>query len=178
MTAPGSSDADQTPKETSRTGWLKAALVVSLAFNLFVIGAIGAHHWWHEGHRHYGRISGPGFAQLLPRPFFAELTDKRRDELRALMHAHRQEFGDARKQMRLAARDIAGALVAEPFDQALFDKALKAFVATGHSFIDLGVGVAGDVVAQLTPDERKKLGGQLMLRTKNGWRLHRDGKPD
>ena len=146
----------------SRCGWLKAGLVVSLAFNLFVIGAVSAHRYWWEHHRHHGLLRGPAFTQLLPRPFFFGLADKRRDELRMLMRAHRQEFFDGRGRMRLAARDVADALDAQPFDQARFDKALQAFAATGHTLIDTGAEVVADVVGHLTPDEKKKLGEQLL----------------
>lgn len=160
MTTTGAS-ADGDRPGRSRIGWWKAALVVSLAFNLFVIGALGARHYWWE-HHHRGHLRGPPFTQLLPRPFFFSLADKRRDELRALMRAHRPEFFAGRANMSLAARDVAAALVAEPFDQARFDKALQGFAASGHALMDTGMKVVADVVGHLSPDERKKLGEQLM----------------
>lgn len=167
MTAPEASETSQKTKRP-RAGWWKAGLVVSLAFNLFVIGAVGAHRYWWEHHRHHGPLRGPAFTQLLPRPFFFGLADKRRDELRMLMRSHRQEFLDGRARMRLAARNVADALDAQPFDQARFDKALQAFAVTGHTLIDTGTEVVADVVGHLTPDEKKKLGEQLMRAARQG----------
>jgi len=164
MTAPEAPATSQ-DKRPSRNGWLKVALVVSLAFNLFVIGAVGAHRYLWEHHRHHGPLGRPAFTQLLPRSFFFEMADKRRDELRTVMRAHRPAFFDGRTKMRLAARDVAGALSSEPFDQARFDKALQGFAATGHALIDTGMKVVADVVGHLTPEERKKLGEQLMQDT-------------
>jgi len=161
MTAPEAS-TDGHDIGRPRAGWWKVALVVSLAFNLFVIGAVGARHYWWEHHRHHGHLHGPPFTQLLSSPFFFSLGDKRRDELRTLMHMHRPEFFAGRAHMRLAARDVAAALIAQPFDQARFDKALQGFAASGHALMDTGMKVVTDVVGHLSPDEKKKLGEQLM----------------
>ena len=166
MTAPETSGTGQGTK-WPRAGWWKAGLVVSLAFNLFVIGAVGARHYWWEHHHHHRPLDRPAFTQLLPRPFFFALADERRDELRTLMRTHRQDFFAGRMHMRLAARNVADALVAEPFDQARFDKALQDFAATGHTLMDTGMTVVSDVVAHLTPAEKKKLGDELMRATAN-----------
>ena len=171
MTTPEQPETRRAFLSRLRGGWLSAILVVSLAFNLFVIGAVAAHHIWDRRHAHHvGRISGPGFTQLLPRRFFAELADGRRDELRTLIRQHRHEFSQGRTRLRQTARAVADALGAEPFDQAKLDQALQAFAKTGHSLIDMGASVAQDVISRLTPAERKKLAEQLVLRSRTGSR--------
>jgi len=169
MTTPQRPDARPAFMSRLRGGWLSALLIVSLAFNLFVLGAVIAHHIWD---RHHGdRINGPGFTQLLPHRFFAELSDSRRDELVKLIRQHRHEFGRGRAKLRQAARAVADALEAEPFDQAKLDQALQDFAKTGHALIDMGASVAQDVVSHLTPAERKKLAERLKLRSRAGSRL-------
>ncbi len=171
MTAPEQPGSRPAAPYRFRSGWLSAILVVSLAFNLFVIGAVAAHHIWDRHHEHdVGRINGPGFAQLLPRRFFAQLSDSRRDELLTLMRQHRDEFRQDRTQLRRAARAVADALGAEHFDQAKLDQALQAFADTGHTLIDMGSNVARDVVSRLTPAERKMLAEQVVLRSRIGSR--------
>jgi uncharacterized membrane protein len=167
MTAPDTPQADPPAQVRSRPSWLMAVLVVSLAFNLFVIGAVAAHHlWWRDDGHRMGRISGPGFTQLLPRRFFAEISADRRNELQALMREHRNEFRDGRHALRVAARAVADALDAEPFDQARLDAALHDFTESGHALIDMGAKVAGDVISRLSADERKNLAEQLLLRSR------------
>lgn len=166
MSVPQSPEIGQPRELARRPGWLMAILVVSLAFNLFVIGAIAAHHmWWRNGGMRMGHIVGPGITQLLPRRFFSEISDDRRHELQALMRGHRREFRDGRNALRLAARSVADTLAAEPFDQTRFDAALRTFTNAGHSLIDMGVKVAQEVVSGLTAEERKLLAEQLLRRS-------------
>jgi uncharacterized membrane protein len=166
MSVPQSPETGQPQEQPRRRGWLMAVLVVSLALNLFVIGAIAAQHMgWRDGDRRVGRMIGPGFTQLLPRRFFFEISNDRRHELRTLMRGHRGEFRDGRNELRLAARSVADALAAEPFDQARLDAALQTFAAGGHSLIDIGVKVAREVVSGLTAEERKLLAKQLLRRS-------------
>ena len=171
MTTPGQPEGRTAFLSRLRGGWFSVILVVSLAFNLFVIGAVVAHHIWdrHNGH-HGDRIAGPGFTQLLPRRFFAQLADDRRDELVKLIRQHRHEFSQGRTKLRQDARAVADALEVEPFDQAKLDQALQGFAKTGHTLIDMGASVAQDVVSRLTPAERKELAEQLKLRSRTGSR--------
>ena len=123
------SDA-QAPK-TRRWSWVWIALIASLAINLAVVAAIVSHQTVGP-HRHRS-ITGPGFTQILPRAFFRELDDDRRDELVGELREHRKGFRDLRKNVREKARDVASALRAEPYDEAAVTKALELYEAEAQS---------------------------------------------
>jgi len=99
--------------------WMKVLLVVSLAVNLAVAGAVGTAIW---RFRHGGplatayAVSGPGnliaFAASLPHGRRQEIWQRTTDE-RRLLRALRAE-------LRAARLDVQTSLTADPFDVARF----------------------------------------------------------
>jgi uncharacterized membrane protein len=169
--------APATPRRAPR--WLTGLLIVSLAFNLFVIGAVIAHHFgWREGGMRHARFASPAFTQLLPRRFFSDLGEERRRELVALMQAHRREFRRDQGELKDSAQAVAEALAAEPFDAARLDQALDDFAGRGRALVDMGAAIAKEVAGKLTPEERKMLAEHLRKRSERRARKPAKDKDD
>lgn len=162
------SDA-QAPK-TRRWSWVWIALIASLAINLAIVAAIVAHKA--VGPHPHRSITGPGFTQILPRAFFRELDDDRRDELVGELREHRKGFRDLRKSVREKARDVASALRADPYDEAAVTKALEVYEAEAQTMVGRGREIAGNFFKRLTPDERKLIADQIERKTmsKRRWK--------
>lgn len=143
--------------------WWGLLLVASLALNLLVGGAIAAHFLFPE---RLERMAGLNFAQLLPRRFFGDLSRERRKELLNVLKSYRDGFKDGREEMQTAALAIADALDAEPYDAVKTEAAVKSFADVGGGLIADGAKVANDVLARLTPEERKLLAQRLRERGK------------
>ena len=148
------------PARKRRWSWVWVVLAVSLALNLAVLAAIVSHSFWGGG-RHHHRISGPGYTQILPRAFFRQLAESRRDELVGELREHRKEFRGLRSDLRDKARAIAAALRAEPFDQASLDAAMQNFEASSNGMINRGGEIARNLFAKLTPEERKLMADEI-----------------
>ena len=144
-----------------RWSWGRLLLVASLALNLLVGGAIAARFAFPD---RMGRMEGLSFAQLLPRRFFGDLTRERRKELLAVLKTYRDGFKGGRDGMEQASLVIADALEAEPYDPAATQAAVNGFAAIGGTLINDGAKVAMDVLAKLSPEERKLLAQRLRER--------------
>ncbi len=173
--------APQTPRKR-RWSWVWLALLVSLALNLAVAAAVIAHNFWGPGGRHHQhRITGPGYTQVLPRAFFRQLDEARRDELVGELREHRREFRGLRRDLREKARGIAAALKAEPFDQAALESAMIDFEQASGSMITRGGEIARGLFAKLTPQERKIMAEEIERKSMPGrrWqRLKEEGKDE
>ena len=134
--------------------WLMPLLVASLGFNLVIVGAGVSGHFW-PGHDE--RKSSHSLADLMPRSFFRDLDDQRRDELVEVFRARKTEWREERRALRDAAAALADALEREPFDPQLAQSAIADHAGRSHRLIDVGAAVAEDLVGNLTPAERRDL---------------------
>lgn len=99
---------------------LLIALGVSLLANMFMGGFIAA------------RLSGP--ALLEGRKPARHRVDRRDRPLRVLFEHHRDDFKRSRRDVMGARRQVADALVSDPFDRAALASALDALqAATGEA---------------------------------------------
>ena len=152
---------DQLPVQVAprrRRRWVGIVLLISLALNLLVVGFFVAHKLRPDKYR---RISGPGYTQIIPRRFFFDVDRSRRGELVQAMRSHRKEFTGYRKQLRAAAKKVADALAAEPFDQAALDEALKGYQQEAVGMIEKGGKIGQTFFAMLSDDERKLLAKRI-----------------
>jgi uncharacterized membrane protein len=136
---------------TPRT--LRWGLVASLALNVLVIGAVAGTLCFSRK----GGPDGPGFKGSPLLGFARTLPRERADMIR-------QKFADAQPGMetaRKAVRDARGTvrtlLPADNFDQAAFNAALENLVQAETGVARSKKGLFGDVVGQLSPEERKAL---------------------
>lgn len=152
---------DQQPTQNAaprRRRWLGLLLLVSLALNLLVAGAIIAHKLRPEKYR---RISGPGYTQIIPRKFFFDVGRDRRAELIEAMRQHRKTFRGHRRDLRASALKIAETLEAEPFDRAALETTLDGYRNQAVEMIDEGGRIGRSFFDLLSPGERKLLAKRI-----------------
>jgi Spy/CpxP family protein refolding chaperone len=136
-------------------------LVISLALNLVALGAIGTRAFVNE---RIERLAGPSHTQLVPRRFLADISKQRREELRQVFRGYRGAFRESRESLRAAALGLAGVLEASPTDDPAIAAKIDAFANAGTTIIGEGAKAARDMVAKLTPEERKLLGKRIRER--------------
>lgn len=156
-------DETQSAPQKPRSRWWSILLVASLALNLLFAGAIAARWFTQE---RVERLTGGSYTQLLPRRFLADLPRERRQDILAMLGAHRKAFRDGRTELRNAAVAIAAALEAEPYNADAAAKALDDFNAVASGLVTKGSDVARQVLATLSPEERKKLAQRIRERAR------------
>lgn len=144
--------------------WIKWALVASVALNLFFIGAATTRYFMPGGPE---RMAMSSQMQLFPRKFFAELDKPRRTELLRVFRSYDPAFREGRAAARAQIRELAAALDAEPYDAAKVQAAVEGFTARSNSLAASGGEAAMTLIGKLTPEERKLLARQLILREDN-----------
>jgi uncharacterized membrane protein len=159
--------------ETSRR-WLKLALVASVALNLVFVGAGVTRYFMPGGPE---RMAMGSQMQLFPRKFFSELDKPRRVELLRVFRGYDPAFREGRAAAREQIKELAAALAAEPYDPAKVQAAVEGFTARSASLAASGGEAAMALIGKLSPDERKLLAQQLLLREEN-MRGLRAAKPD
>jgi len=163
------------PKEPARRfNWLAAALIVSLAFNLLVIGAAAARYYAGSAPERY---QGMGQMQIIPRKFLGEMERERKMELFGVFRDYRPAFRDGRRAMREDILAIAAALEAEPYDGEKLKQAVAQFSGRGAELAATGGEAALALIGKLTPGERKLLATHIRLREDRG-RQGRKQKPE
>ncbi|CAN5212398.1 hypothetical protein BH10PSE7_BH10PSE7_04010 [soil metagenome] len=141
--------------------WLLPLLVVSLALNLLVGGAIAVRLLAPD---RVERFTGTRFSPLVPRSFIAALPDDRRKEFTAILSRNRTEFREAFAAMRESALGFAAALEKQPYDEAQAIAAIDGYGEKGAGLIHRGNGVTADLVRKLTPEERLLLAAKVRER--------------
>jgi uncharacterized membrane protein len=132
---------------------LRFALMVSLALNVLIIGAVagaflmGRHHHG-RGHWHKG---GPlaGFARTLP--------DERGDVLRQQIESNQTKLEPLRKEENAARDEARSVLMTEPFDIEKFKAALARKADADAREKRARMEQFAEMVATLTPEERRQL---------------------
>lgn len=152
MSSPESPPVAPTSSWTRR--WLVPLLVASIAFNLVIVGAALSGHFWPS----HGERSGfHRSADLIPRQFFHDLDEERREELAAIFRVKRPEFRQEYRSLNEAAAALADALEREPFDPQAAQSAIAEHTSRSHRLVDLGAAVAGKLIDALTAEERRAM---------------------
>lgn len=155
------SDAAPDPGSRPRWPWWRIVLVASLALNLLVGGAVASRFFMQERMQRFGGISN---VQLIPRHFLGALPRERRSELLAVFRGSAGRIKAERQASRQAAMNLAGALETEPYDEAKVRAVAEEFGAAGNRVIAQGIAAAMEVIAKLTPEERKLLAEHIRKR--------------
>jgi uncharacterized membrane protein len=155
-------------------GRLKLLLIVSLALNLLVIGALAGAFLMgpRRGHWHGGRSEDfglLGFARTLPAD--------RRSEIRKSVQRDRAALKPLWREMRKARENAAAVIVAEPYDKDKVKAAFDAIGAAESRLREAGVAILLNTAEQLTPDERRALGEWWVKKRGRHFRF-RDDKDD
>jgi uncharacterized membrane protein len=130
---------------------LTAALIGSLALNLFLGGILVAASLRHHGP---GWHRGPPDMMALMRGHGDEATE-------AARAAHRDALRERFDQVRAARAAVADALVAEPFDAAALDVALDDLRNASAEAQGEFHRAFADVAATLSADERRTLAKRM-----------------
>lgn len=137
-----------------RRGWVTAALVGSLALNMF-LGAILVTAW--ARHHGPGWHRGPPDMMTLMRGHGDEATE-------AARAAHRDTLRDHFDRVRAARGAVADALVAEPFDADALNAALDGLKAASIEAQEEFHRAFADVAATLSADERRAMAERMRRR--------------
>ena len=158
---------DPVPVARTRWHWWRIVLIVSLALNLLVGGAVVSRFFMHEHMQRFGGISN---VQLIPRHFLSDLPRERRAELLTVFRGHAAKIRAERQASRAAAAKLADVLEAEPYDEAKLRVVAAEFGDTGNRVIAQGIDAAMELIAKLTPEERKLLAEHIRKRGEGGRR--------
>lgn len=151
------------PPPTKRSSrWLKLALILSLAVNVLVFGAI-AGAWWRGGAGPWG---GRGAGNIVG--YMASLPPDRRAELMQRSKGLREQSRALRQAARQAARDRADALLAEPFDKQRFMDAQTRQIEAEQRLRLAVRDVIAEAASNMTAAERRAF---------LNWRDRRGGPP-
>lgn len=140
------------PAQGSR--WWTALLIASLALNLFIGAAIVTRYFTHGGPQ---RFIGASYTQLIPRGFFAEMPSDRRKVLLDILKQYRKDFRADREGTESVAAKLADALVNEPYDVEKVKLVVSEFAGQSGKLAARGGNAALDIIALLSPDERRIL---------------------
>ena len=151
------------PAQGSR--WWSALLIASLALNLFVGGAVATRILRHDGPE---RFVGASYTQLIPRRFFAEIDRERRRALLDILKQYRKDFRADREGTEAAAAKLADALLIEPYDVEKVKLVVNEFAGQTGKLAARGGDAALDMIALLTPEERKILAQAIRDRASHG----------
>lgn len=145
--------------------WLWIALLASLAINLMVLGVVaGAGLSWR-----YAAAAHGGFGPSLL-GFVRQLPAERRTVIRRLTSAQREQVAPLRREARLARKEAARALLAEPFDKEAFRLANNRVNAVEARIRDSGVDLIIEVAAAMTAAERREFLSWRSMRARHGGR--------
>jgi uncharacterized membrane protein len=152
--------------DRSGTGrWLGIALVLSLAINAFIVGTIATRI-----------IDIRSFRRPNPPPVVDALADsnrllrgfpkERRAELRRIVTDYRPKLKPHRDALDEARNALADAVAANPLDLPRVEAALTAIQDIRAGMRDTGRGLTIDLIAAMTPAERKELAERMDRRKK------------
>lgn len=156
-----SDTATPTVPPRSGPGWLRWALIASLAVNLLFVGAAAARWYVGQGPERYARLTQ---SQIIPRNFFRDMGPARRMELMAILKSKDKEIRDGRRLVKAQVLALADALDAEPYDPARVKAAVQGFTARSEALFNTGADAAMAVIDTLTPEERKLMARHLRPR--------------
>lgn len=139
------------------SGWLRIALIVSLALNLAIIGMVGGAMFRNGGPPHRGSmVRDVGFGS-----FTDALSREDRASLRRAFLADAPEFRDGRRDMRADFKDLLVQLRAEPLDADQLRAVLDRQSARNAERMALGQTLMFDLLVAMQPDARQAFADRL-----------------
>ena len=130
-----------TTQPEKRRSWLLPLLLVSLAFNFLVVGAVGAmiaRHYldrkvWgvHDTRKmdarwkRHAALGRPGRMVRASRRLLRELPEERRKALSELVRKHGRNIREAYVKVGKARARLAAVIATEPFDGKVYAEAMK-----------------------------------------------------
>ena len=154
-----------------RSRWWTVILGVSLMLNLMIGGIVaGARFGGGPG----DRMMGASYVQLIPRKFFRDISDERRNALMQIVRDNRDELRNLRDASEGSSLKLADVLDKENFSIDEVRQTVTAFSTGTESLAARGGEVVVKIVSQLTPEERKLLAAAIRDRDAKGKRRKKD----
>lgn len=155
---------DNQPAPRGPWRWGRIVLVISLALNVLFIGFAASRAYQFSG-KHWRGHSPVAQVMKQGRTFVRELPRERRRELWAMIKERRGEFAVNGDEFRTVVENLAEALQQDPYDAGLTEQALMKLQGQAQVMMDRGRDVTLEVIAALTPQERKAFARQLLSKT-------------
>jgi uncharacterized membrane protein len=150
--------------------WAVAVLLGSLMLNMVFVGAAAGRLWSHYGFGWHAHQREGGM-----RAFLRALPDARREELGKVLRYYNREAARAeREKVRSLRQAVRDAIVREPFDKAALEAALAEVNAARLGFRQRVALDLGQMVAQMTPEERKLFAEKGLRRRGRRGKRHGD----
>ena len=157
MTGPDDMNPAKPAAPAPRAGWMRAALIVSLALNLGIMGMVAGAIF---------RNGGPSKGEAMVRDVgFGAFTDALSKEDRAALRraflANAPEFRDGHRSMRADFIDLLTQLRAEPFDAAALRTVVDRQQSRNSERLALGQTLIFDLLVAMTPEARQDFADRL-----------------
>ncbi|MFM2354693.1 MAG: hypothetical protein RLZZ528_429 [Pseudomonadota bacterium] len=146
---PGVAPTPEPPKRTSGFGWMRAALIGSLAVNLLVLGLVAGAVARHGRDGFRGGPDDVGFG-----PFTEALSEGDRDFLREEFFKRSPDHRDSRRAAVEGFNALLATLRAPEWNEAAVRAALAAQRARTEERIELGEDLLIARLGQMTTEER------------------------
>jgi Heavy-metal resistance len=146
-----------------RSRWWTPVLGLSLMLNLLVGGVIIGHVLRPDGP---DRMTGASYVQLIPRAFLRELDGKRRREILEIIRDYRPDLRALRQASDETAMALATVVDHEAYDPAAVKAVVDGFALKSGALASKGGDVVLQIIAMLTPEERKALA--VAIRQRDG----------
>ena len=151
------------PKLKSR--WWTLLLGLSLMVNLLIGGMVVGRL---SGRGDMERLAGVSYVQLIPRRFLQELPRERRKEMMEIIRQNRPDLRNLREASEASSVKLADVLEKENFSLDDVRGTIREFTTGTESLAAKGGDVVVDIVAKLTPEERKTLATAIRERGERG----------
>lgn len=143
------------PRFDTAMRWL---LVASLALNVAVLGGVAWAHFSHDGpHQRHVRMAR---GTIMPNPMQLRrvLPPERRGVVDAALARHREHVRTSVADVFEARARVHALLTAETLDPAALESAFAELRASDAEAASAVQAMITEVAAELTPEERRKLG--------------------
>ena len=137
-------------KMNGRRG-LAAALIISIAVNLFFIGGIAFRFYLKSSSMNADRPLPPNISWLV-----RDLAPERQEEMRAKLRERGMEGRTARIRMFKAQRESNRLMTADPFDAEALAAAFTALRDAANEYQRLSHLQTAEILNELSVDERRK----------------------
>lgn len=136
--------------------WTRVLLVVSLGFNLVILGLFAGHELSRAFDGPHPPVRALGFG-----PFTEALSPQDRHALlRDFLH-QAKGFAAQRREMRADFRSLIAALKANPYDPATFAAVMARQKTRTDDWLALGQKLLQERIAAMTPAQRAAFAGRL-----------------
>lgn len=139
--------------EPVKRSWKRIILPVSLALNLLFVGAIVGAGWMRN--KHGASFGGPSGSMV--KHMLRHLPDDKRQSILDQITHHRQGQRSKRREINGFRGELGKALKGEPFNAELVRGAAQKMHRARGELVGTKMELLVNVLAQLTPKERRKI---------------------